>query len=132
MISETEANACGWGRPHDGYAEPPASAMPQVEVVVGHRSGIAGARWCRPIGWSPRNSVEGADWSDEDGAWLTEEGEAAGIDKSKLAQQVADAFLAQILKTSYSTATRTRVTHLLASCNETLAPCYAACHVVPT
>ena len=79
MISVAEANAGGWGRPHDGYAEPPASAMPQVEVVVGHRSGIAGARWCRPIGWSPRNPVEGADWSDEDGAWLTEEGEAAGI-----------------------------------------------------
>ena len=50
-----------------------------ISVVVGHRSGIAGARWCRPIGWSPRNRIEGADWSDEDGAWLTEEGEAAGI-----------------------------------------------------
>jgi len=51
----------------------------ELTVAVGHRSGIAGARWCRPVGWSPRNRVEGADWSDEDGAWLTEEGEAAGL-----------------------------------------------------
>lgn len=79
MISEAEARVGGWTSPDDGYAEPPASAMPQVEVIVGHRSSIAGARWCRPIGWSPRNRIEGADWSDEDGAWLTEDGEAAGI-----------------------------------------------------
>ena len=53
--------------------------FPQVEVKVGHRASIAGARWCRPVGWSPRNRVEGADWCDEDGAWTTEDGEAAGI-----------------------------------------------------
>lgn len=57
---------------------PPASGV-EVEVIVGHRSSIAGARWCQPSGWSPRNRVEGADWSDGDGAWTTEEGEAAGI-----------------------------------------------------
>jgi hypothetical protein len=51
----------------------------ELTVSVGHRSGIAGAHWCRPVGWSPRNRVEGADWSDEGGAWTTEDGEAAGI-----------------------------------------------------
>ena len=49
-----------------------------VTVLIGHRSSIAGARWCRPVGWTPRNQIEGADWND-DGAWLTEEGEAAGL-----------------------------------------------------
>lgn len=79
MINRADAVAAGWTIDGDGFATPPAGAIPQVEVIVGHRSSIAGARWCRPIGWSPRNRVEGADWSDEDGAWLTEEGEAAGI-----------------------------------------------------
>lgn len=51
----------------------------ELTVAVGHRSGIAGARWCRPVGWSPRNQIDGADWTDDDGAWTTEEGEAAGI-----------------------------------------------------
>ena len=52
---------------------------PAVSVLVGHPSSIAGARWCRPVGWSPRNRFDGADWSDEDGAWATEDGEAAGV-----------------------------------------------------
>lgn len=56
-----------------------AAAVVRVEVTVGHRSGIAGARWCLPVGWSPRNRVLGAGWSDEDGAWTTEGGEVAGL-----------------------------------------------------
>jgi hypothetical protein len=51
----------------------------EVTVTVGHRSGIAGARWCLPVGWSPRNRVEGADWSDEDGCWQDADGDAAGL-----------------------------------------------------
>lgn len=57
--------------------QPPASV--EVDVEVGHRSSIPGARWCRPAGWSPRNRVDGADWCDEDGTWSTENGEEAGI-----------------------------------------------------
>lgn len=30
MISEAEARAGGWGRPHDGYAEPPARPWPTI------------------------------------------------------------------------------------------------------
>lgn len=48
-------------------------------VIVGHRSSIAGARWCKPAGWSPRNRFDGADWCDEDGAWIDANGEYAGI-----------------------------------------------------
>jgi hypothetical protein len=79
MISEAEAFAGGWGRPDDGYAEPPPAVRVEVEVEVGHASSIPGARWCRPIGWSPRNVIDGADWSDGDGAWQDEDGDAAGI-----------------------------------------------------
>jgi hypothetical protein len=50
-----------------------------VEVEVCHASSIPGARWCRPVGWSPRNAIDGAEWSDGDGAWLDENGDAAGI-----------------------------------------------------
>lgn len=50
-----------------------------VTVVVGHRSYIPVARWCRPVGWQPANQVEGAEWSAPDGAWLDEEGEAGGV-----------------------------------------------------
>jgi hypothetical protein len=74
MISEAEARAGGWSRPDDGYAEPPA-----FEVEVGHAASIPGARWCRPVGWSPRNAIDGAEWSDGDGAWNDENGDAAGI-----------------------------------------------------
>lgn len=56
-----------------------ARQPPTVAVLVGHRSGIAGARWCRPVGWSPRNRIEGAEWSDEAGAWNSEYEEEAGI-----------------------------------------------------
>lgn len=57
--------------------QPPASV--EVAVRVCHRSSIAGARWCQPVGWSPRNRIEGADWDDGDGVWNDENGEAAGI-----------------------------------------------------
>jgi len=50
-----------------------------VEVEVCHASSIPGARWCRPVGWSPRNAIDGAEWSDGDGAWHDEHGDAAGI-----------------------------------------------------
>jgi hypothetical protein len=50
-----------------------------VEVEVCHASSIPGARWCRPVGWSPRNAIDGAEWSDGDGAWHDENGDAAGI-----------------------------------------------------
>lgn len=53
--------------------------QPRLAVTVGHQSSIPGARWCRPVGWSPRNRFDGADWYDEDGAWTTEDGEEAGI-----------------------------------------------------
>lgn len=56
-----------------------APAPVMVEVLVCHDSSIAHARWCRPVGWSPRNRVEGADWDDADGVWIDEDGEAAGI-----------------------------------------------------
>jgi hypothetical protein len=79
MISEAEARAGGWSRPDDGYAEPPAGVMPMVEVLVCHRSGIAGARWCRPVGWTPRNRIADADWVESDGSWWGEAGEEAGI-----------------------------------------------------
>lgn len=49
-----------------------------VKVRIGHASSVPHARWCRPIGWSPRNRVDGADWYD-DGAWLDDDGETAGI-----------------------------------------------------
>lgn len=49
-----------------------------VTVLLGHRSSIAGARWCRPVGWTPSNQIDGADWHD-DGAWLSEDSEEAGL-----------------------------------------------------
>ena len=51
----------------------------QVTVLVRHRCSIPNARWCRPVGWSPRNRIEDADWYDDDSAWLDDDGEAAGL-----------------------------------------------------
>jgi hypothetical protein len=51
----------------------------ELAVEVGHAASIPGARWCRPVGWSPRNAIDGADWIDGDGAWQDENGDAAGI-----------------------------------------------------
>lgn len=50
-----------------------------VAVKVRHCSSIPHARWCSPVGWSPRNAIEGAEWHDEDAAWLDDDGEAAGL-----------------------------------------------------
>jgi len=51
----------------------------EVEVEVQHSSSIPGARWCRPIGWSPRNEIDGADWIDSEGSWQDGDGDAAGL-----------------------------------------------------
>jgi hypothetical protein len=51
----------------------------ELTVEVGHSSSIAGAKWCRPIGWTPKNAIEGADWDDGDGVWWNDDAEAAGI-----------------------------------------------------
>jgi hypothetical protein len=51
----------------------------ELTVEIGHTSAIAGAKWCRPVGWSPRNVIEGADWDDTEGVWWGDDGEAAGI-----------------------------------------------------
>jgi hypothetical protein len=51
----------------------------KLTIRVRHRSCIPGALWCRPVGWSPRNAVEGADWDDDTGAWWGDDGEAAAI-----------------------------------------------------
>lgn len=56
-----------------------APAGVEVAVLLCHRSSIPGARWCRPIGWSPRNQIKGADWTEDCGAWLTEDSEEAGL-----------------------------------------------------
>jgi hypothetical protein len=50
-----------------------------LEVEVGHPASIPGARWCRPVGWSPQNVIDGAEWFDGDGSWQDENGDAAGI-----------------------------------------------------
>jgi hypothetical protein len=56
-----------------------SNAAIEVEVEVGHASSIPGARWCRPVGWSPRNAIDGADWIGEEGSWQDCDGDAAGI-----------------------------------------------------
>jgi len=51
----------------------------RLTIKVRHASCHPGARWCRPVGWSPTNAVEGADWDEATGAWWDAEGEAAAI-----------------------------------------------------
>jgi hypothetical protein len=51
-----------------------------LKVIVGHRSSAwPGSRWCQPVGWTPKNKVEGAEWDEEAGAWMDASGEYAGI-----------------------------------------------------
>jgi hypothetical protein len=42
-----------------------------------HDASIPGARWCVPIGWEPRNVVDGAEYTD--GSWWSEAEEEAGL-----------------------------------------------------
>jgi hypothetical protein len=51
-----------------------------LKVVVGHRSSAwPHSRWCTPVDWTPKNKVEDAEWSDEDGVWVDDQGECAGL-----------------------------------------------------
>ena len=50
------------------------NATKTLKVELGHRSSIQGARWCKPIGWEPANTVEGAEFVD--GSWWNESEEA--------------------------------------------------------
>jgi len=46
-----------------------------MKVLLQHVSSIRGARWCRPIGWDPKNKVEGAEFVG-DSWWSEGEGKA--------------------------------------------------------
>jgi len=50
-----------------------------LTVILQHRSSIAGARWCEPVGWEPQNEIENAEFVD--GGWWgdEEQGELAGL-----------------------------------------------------
>lgn len=52
-------------------------ATKSLKVVLGHRSSISQARWCQPVGWKPKNEIEGADFVD--GSWWGESEEEAGL-----------------------------------------------------
>jgi hypothetical protein len=54
-----------------------ATNITTVTITLGHRSSIAGARWCTPAGWEPENQIEGAEYIN--GSWWGEENEEAGI-----------------------------------------------------
>jgi hypothetical protein len=53
------------------------TAAKTVRVRLLHNASIPSARWCSPIGWEPRNTVEGAEFAD--GSWWTDDEEAAGL-----------------------------------------------------
>ena len=54
-----------------------ATATKTLTVKLMHRSSISGARWCQPIGWEPKNEIEGADFVD--GSWWSDSEEEAGL-----------------------------------------------------
>lgn len=54
-------------------------AATMVEVTIRHQSSLPRARWCQPVGWTPRNTIDGADWSDSDGCWWGDSDEEAGV-----------------------------------------------------
>lgn len=48
-----------------------------VTVRLAHNAAIPGARWCQPVGWEPRNEIEGAEFVD--GSWWSDSEEEAGL-----------------------------------------------------
>ena len=51
--------------------------MATINIRLGHKSSIPGARWATPIGWEPTNEISGAEFVD--GSWWGEQEEEAGL-----------------------------------------------------
>jgi hypothetical protein len=48
-----------------------------MKIRLLHTASIPNARWCEPIGWEPKNHIEGAEW--QDNAWWDEDNEVASL-----------------------------------------------------
>jgi len=48
-----------------------------MKVQLNQKCSIQGSRWCTPLGWEPRNQIEGAEFTD--GSWWDETEEVAGL-----------------------------------------------------
>lgn len=42
----------------------------ECEVELLHHSSLHDARWCNPVGWTPKNVIPGASWSETRKCWV--------------------------------------------------------------
>lgn len=54
-----------------------ATNQKTLTVELMHRSSIQGARWCKPVSWTPANEIKYAEFVD--GSWWSEHEEEAGL-----------------------------------------------------
>lgn len=53
------------------------NATKTVTVRLQHNSSLPNSRWCEPVGWEPKNEIEGAEY--QDGSWWDEYENVAGL-----------------------------------------------------